>query len=36
MEMNKRVLDAEHTDTLASMNNLAFTWKEQGRRYKLG
>ncbi|KAF1988157.1 HET-domain-containing protein [Aulographum hederae CBS 113979] len=27
----KRVLGEEHPDTLTSMNNLAFTWKEQGR-----
>ena len=25
------MLGAEHPDTLTSMNNLAFTWKEQGR-----
>jgi hypothetical protein len=25
------VLGAEHPDTLTSMANLAFTWKEQGR-----
>jgi len=27
----KRVVGPEHPDTLTSMNNLAFTWKEQGR-----
>jgi hypothetical protein len=26
------VLGAEHPDTLTRMNNLAFTWKEQGRQ----
>jgi hypothetical protein len=26
------VLGAEHPSTLTSMNNLAFTWKEQGKR----
>ena len=31
MEMRKKVLGLEHPDTLASMNNLAFTWKNQGR-----
>jgi Tetratricopeptide repeat len=31
METRKMVLGSEHSDTLASMNNLAFTWKEQGR-----
>ena len=31
MESCKRVLDAEHPDTLTSMNNLAFTWERQGR-----
>jgi dolichyl-phosphate-mannose--protein O-mannosyl transferase len=30
-DTRKRVLGAEHPDTLTSMNNLAFTWKEQGR-----
>ncbi|KAH8690065.1 hypothetical protein BGW36DRAFT_364793 [Talaromyces proteolyticus] len=31
METRKRVLGAEHSDTLTSMNNLALTWKRQGR-----
>jgi Tetratricopeptide repeat len=31
METKKRVLGAEHPDTLTSMNNLACTWKSQGR-----
>ena len=31
METRKRVLGAEHPDTLTSMNNLAFTWKGHGR-----
>jgi tetratricopeptide (TPR) repeat protein len=31
METRKRVLGAEHPDTLTSMSNLAFTWKRQGR-----
>jgi Tetratricopeptide repeat len=31
METRKRVLGTEHPSTLTSMNNLAFTWKEQGR-----
>jgi hypothetical protein len=31
METRKRVLGLEHPSTLTSMNNLAFTWKEQGR-----
>ena len=31
METRKRVLGAEHPDTLTSMANLAFTWKRQGR-----
>ena len=31
METFKRVLGAEHPDTLTSMNNLAFTWKGQGQ-----
>ena len=31
METNKRVLGTEHPSTLTSMNNLAFTWKRQGR-----
>jgi hypothetical protein len=31
MEVGKRVRGVEHPDTLTSMNNLAFTWKEQGR-----
>jgi hypothetical protein len=31
MEIRKRVLGAEHPDTLISMANLAFTWESQGR-----
>jgi hypothetical protein len=31
METRKRVLGAEHPDTLTSMGNLAFTCKSQGR-----
>jgi hypothetical protein len=31
METRKRVLGAEHPDTLTSMNNIAFMWKEHGR-----
>jgi hypothetical protein len=31
MEIRKRVLGEEYLDTLTSMTNLAFTWKEQGR-----
>lgn len=31
IETRKRVLGQEHPDTLSSMNNLAFTWKGQGR-----
>jgi hypothetical protein len=31
METRKRVLGAEHPNTLTSMNNFAFTLKEQGR-----
>ncbi|OCK73732.1 hypothetical protein K432DRAFT_224868 [Lepidopterella palustris CBS 459.81] len=31
METRKRVLGEEHPSTLTSMNNLAFTWKGQGR-----
>jgi Tetratricopeptide repeat len=31
MGTRKRVLGKEHPDTLISMNNLAFTWKFQGR-----
>ena len=31
METKTRVLGAEYPDTLTSMNNLAFTWKGQGR-----
>ncbi|KAF6815617.1 TPR domain protein [Colletotrichum plurivorum] len=29
METRKRVLGEEHPDTLMSMHNLAFTWKDQ-------
>jgi hypothetical protein len=31
METRKRVLGEEHPDTLTSMNNLALTFKDQGR-----
>jgi Tetratricopeptide repeat len=31
METRTRALGQEHPDTLISMNNLAFTWKGQGR-----
>ncbi|KAK3684336.1 hypothetical protein B0T22DRAFT_470114, partial [Podospora appendiculata] len=31
METRKTKLGANHPDTLTSMNNLAFTWKDQGR-----
>ncbi|KAK4170577.1 hypothetical protein QBC36DRAFT_341619, partial [Triangularia setosa] len=31
METRKTKLGADHPDTLTSMNNLAFTWKSQGR-----
>jgi hypothetical protein len=31
MEVRKRVLGAEHPDTLASMHNLAVTFSDQGR-----
>ena len=31
METRKTKLRADYLDTLASMNNLAFTWKNQGR-----
>jgi hypothetical protein len=34
METRKRVLGAEHPDTLTSMANLAFTWKSQDRNDK--
>jgi hypothetical protein len=30
-EKRRRVLGAEHPDTLASMNNLANTYSDQGR-----
>jgi hypothetical protein len=29
--MKKKVLGVEHPDTLVSMNNLAHTWKTQGK-----
>ena len=32
METRKRVLKEEHPDTLSSMNNLAVTYWNQGRR----
>jgi len=31
METRKRVLGEEHPHTLASMANLAYTWKHQSR-----
>jgi hypothetical protein len=31
IETSKKKLGADHPDTLTSMVNLAFTWKEQGR-----
>jgi len=31
METHKRVLGAEHPDTLTSINNLASTYRNQGR-----
>ncbi|KAI1315580.1 hypothetical protein F5Y16DRAFT_393330 [Xylariaceae sp. FL0255] len=31
METRKTVLGPDHPDTLNSMNNLALTWKSQGR-----
>lgn len=31
METRKTKLGADHPDTLTSMNNLAFTWKDIGR-----
>ncbi len=31
METRKTKLGADHPHTLTSMNNLAFTWKGQGR-----
>lgn len=35
METTKRVLGERHPDTLTSMNNIAFTWKKQGRNVHL-
>jgi hypothetical protein len=32
METRRRIVGKEHPDTLTSMNNLAFTMKEQGRK----
>jgi hypothetical protein len=32
METYRRVLGEEHPDTLSTMNDLAFTMKEQGRK----
>lgn len=32
IETSKTKLGADHPDTLASMNNLPFTWNGQGRR----
>ena len=34
METRKTKLRADHPDKLASMNNLAFTWKSQGSTSK--
>lgn len=34
VEIRKRVLGKEHPDTLTSINNLAFTFKVQGRNNK--
>ena len=31
METSKKKLGADHPSTLTSINNLAFTWKAQGR-----
>ena len=31
LEARKRMIGAEHPDTLTIMNNLALTWKEMGR-----
>jgi hypothetical protein len=31
LEVRKEVLGPEHPGTLTSMNNLAFTWKSQGK-----
>jgi hypothetical protein len=31
METRKRLLGPEYLDTLSSMDNLAFTWKRQGK-----
>jgi hypothetical protein len=31
IKTRKRVLRQEHPDTLTTMNNLAWTWKSQGR-----
>jgi hypothetical protein len=31
IETSKTKLGADHPDTLTSMANLAFTWKDQGR-----
>ena len=31
MERSKKKLGADHPDTLTSMNNLAHTWKGQGK-----
>ena len=34
LEARRRVLGAEHPDTLASMNNLAGLYESQGRYYE--
>ncbi|OCK89829.1 uncharacterized protein K441DRAFT_667189 [Cenococcum geophilum 1.58] len=34
IETRKKVLGAEHPDTLAAMHNLAFTFKSQGRDHE--
>jgi hypothetical protein len=34
MEIRKTKLGPDHPDTLTSMNNLAFTWKNQGKNTK--
>jgi hypothetical protein len=31
METSKKILGADHPDTLTNIYNLAFTWKSQGR-----
>ena len=34
MDMRKKLLGAEHPDTLTSMENLACTYRVQGRDYE--